>query len=152
MKAGRSAKPARVDLGVLAVLIEVIVEERPAGPGRLDQEVAPLGRAVGERDGGLVVNPEELEDFGEDSGVEVRSPERRMVGGLLDQGPGIANQRGVEPESLGDRPGPSIAATCAEDGPHPRPRAARLTASIVLGRKEPSRASKVPSTSRARMR
>ena len=112
-----------------------------------------MGTAVGEHDGGLIVAVKEIEHVGGERGVEVGAPQGAVVVGVLDDGPRVAYQGGVDAELLGDRLRASIAAARAEYRPESRPGAARATAALVRGRTAPSRSPKsVPSTSRARIR
>ena len=70
------AEPRRVDLGVRAVLGDIVVECRPPGGECRDEEVGVVRAAVGEHDGGLIVGVEQLPDVGGQRGVEVGAPER----------------------------------------------------------------------------
>ena len=98
-------RPVGVDLGVLAVLDDVIVERVAARGERRDDEVEVVRIAIGEDDRRLIVAAEQREDVGGQLGLEVGAPERAMVGRVLDDGPRVAHQRGVQAQLLGDRPG-----------------------------------------------
>ena len=73
------APMSRVDLGVRAVLGDVVVEQRPTGGERRDAEVGVVRGAVGEDDGRLVVGVEQVADVGGQRRIEVGAPERAMA-------------------------------------------------------------------------
>ena len=149
--AGRSTRPAGINPGVSLVLFEVIVKEGPTGRGHFHEEIRTLGRVVGKRENRLIKVAKGGEDLGEQRCVEIRSPERPMIGRFLDDRPRVADEWRIKAEPLGNGPGSSVPPTRAKHRPNPRARGE----SHRLGRARPERTGaveKVPSTSSASRR
>ena len=108
------------DLGVRSVLVEVIVEKRSAGRRGGDEEIAIIGRSIGERDRRLVPSLEDVEDLGQKVAREISPPERSIAARIFDERPGVTDKGRIEAELPGHRQGPSIPSTRAEDRPDPR--------------------------------
>ena len=86
-----------------------------------DDEIRVPGSSIGERDDRLVVLDEEIEQLALQERVKIEAPEGSVVAWVLDDRAGIADDRSVQSEQGGDRAGPAIAASGAEDGANAGP-------------------------------
>src|SRR5208337_3233791 len=107
-------RPARIDLGVVAVLAHIVIKKRPAGGETWHDEVGFLRAAVGERDGGPLIGVKQFQQRGRQCRIEVGTPEGLIVLRVLDDRAGIADDRNVQSKLGGDGPGTTVAASRAE--------------------------------------
>ena len=151
MCALRLIRPVGRYAGMVAVLVEIIVEQWTAGVIRRDEEVALVRRAVGEGNGGLGAVAENIEDGTKQRrfrsrparGLRVRPVPSRPL--LSCRRSGHRGQAAPPPAAPGDNAG-----RCKARAGCRLPRGA--TASAVLGRNRPCASSSVPSTSSASKR
>jgi hypothetical protein len=113
--------PVRVDLRVGSILVEIVVEEQPSRANPADHEIEVAGMTVRERNGQFIPDAKEIEDVSDDVEGKIGPPERPVSSGILDQGTRVANEGRIDLELLGDREGPPVTSSGAEDRPDPGP-------------------------------
>jgi malate dehydrogenase (oxaloacetate-decarboxylating) len=112
--------PSLVDLGVFAVLANVVVEVVPPGRESGDDEIGFVRTAVGENDSRLTAALKQVEHFGRERSVKVGSPDRAAARGIFDNGARVTDQGGVDTELASDRPGTPVTPACAKHRTDPR--------------------------------